>query len=90
MCLDHLCRNRRCVRPDHLEPVTIAENVRRSPCCTIGIDKAREIRAEYAKGQIGYRTIAKLFGLSRDATRMIILEKIYRETNHPENKVGEP
>lgn len=27
--LDHLCRNRRCVRPDHLEPVTHAENVRR-------------------------------------------------------------
>jgi hypothetical protein len=29
--LDHLCRNRSCVRPDHLEPVTARENVRRSP-----------------------------------------------------------
>lgn len=27
--LDHLCRNRRCVRFDHLEPVTDAENVSR-------------------------------------------------------------
>lgn len=27
--LDHLCRNRRCCRPDHLEPVTHKENVLR-------------------------------------------------------------
>lgn len=27
--LDHLCRNRSCVRPDHLEPVTHKTNVRR-------------------------------------------------------------
>lgn len=28
--IDHLCRQRDCVNPDHLEPVTPAENVRRS------------------------------------------------------------
>ena len=27
--MDHLCRNRRCVNPDHLEPVTRKENVNR-------------------------------------------------------------
>ena len=27
--LDHLCRNPGCVNPDHLEPVTMQENIRR-------------------------------------------------------------
>lgn len=29
LVIDHLCRNRSCVRPDHLEPVPIAVNTRR-------------------------------------------------------------
>ena len=29
LTLDHLCRNRACVRPDHLEPVTMRENILR-------------------------------------------------------------
>jgi hypothetical protein len=31
LVLDHLCRQRCCVNPAHLEPVTTAENNRRSP-----------------------------------------------------------
>ena len=29
--IDHLCRNKRCANPTHLEAVTRSENVRRSP-----------------------------------------------------------
>ena len=29
MDLDHLCRNRKCVNPDHLEPVSRGENLHR-------------------------------------------------------------
>ena len=31
LTIDHLCRVRHCVYPDHLEAVTIQENLRRSP-----------------------------------------------------------
>ena len=33
--LDHLCRVRRCVNPDHLEPVTPAVNVQRGSSPTV-------------------------------------------------------
>lgn len=29
LTLDHLCRNRKCCNPDHLEPVTLQENIAR-------------------------------------------------------------
>lgn len=28
-CIDHLCRNRRCVNPEHMEPVTMRLNIHR-------------------------------------------------------------
>lgn len=34
LSIDHLCRNKFCVNPGHLEPVTKLENLRRSPLWT--------------------------------------------------------
>lgn len=41
LCIDHLCQNRACIRTDHLELVSKAENTcrgairRRSECCKV-------------------------------------------------------
>ncbi len=36
--IDHLCRVRLCVNPDHLEPVTARENIMRSPFAPAAIN----------------------------------------------------
>lgn len=40
---DHLCRNTRCVNPDHLEPVTTSENVRRGAGPQIAVERYEQI-----------------------------------------------
>jgi hypothetical protein len=58
---DHLCRNRKCIRPDHIEFVTIAENLRRAPnfrgrrtCCPAGHEytAANTIRDTDGQGRL--------------------------------------
>nr|WP_240964350.1 HNH endonuclease signature motif containing protein [Streptomyces sp. C1-2] len=39
--IDHLCRNRACCNPAHLEAVTCRENVRRSPIALAAINAAK-------------------------------------------------
>lgn len=48
--LDHLCRVRRCVNPDHLEPVTHQENVARSPIVGQGGGKAQRAKSHCPQG----------------------------------------
>ena len=48
--MDHLCRNRWCVNPDHLEPVTKKENQRRGASSPLTTAKVASIKARLASG----------------------------------------
>lgn len=61
MQLDHLCRNKGCVNPAHLEPVTNAENCRRKPSSKLTADIAATIRTSSDDAL----TLAQRYGVSR-------------------------
>lgn len=61
--LDHLCRNRACVNPAHLEPVTSAENCRRGINTKLTYDRVEMIRSLLARGT-SPRAIAPDFDVS--------------------------
>ena len=63
--IDHLCRNRRCVNPDHLEAVTPRENNRRRLNCLTPAD-VREIRA-LCNGGIRQSQVARKFNVDQSA-----------------------
>lgn len=62
LVLDHLCRVRSCVNPEHLEAVTQAENTRRGERVLLTEDDVRAIRAS----SLGCRRLAQRFGVARE------------------------
>lgn len=60
--LDHLCRNKRCVNPDHLEPVTNAENIRRGKGTKLSEQDVRDI-LDLREGGMPLKQIAARYGV---------------------------
>lgn len=81
--LDHLCRNRACINPSHLEPVTNAENARRGAKAKLDWPRVREIRARYAAGDASHRKLASEFGVSNCAISNILNGKRWQEAACP-------
>lgn len=73
--LDHLCRVRACVNPDHLEAVTHAENCRRGRRAKLTPDQVTEIR-ESTESQ---RVIARRFGVTQGHIARIRRGDCWRE-----------
>ena len=46
LTIDHLCRNKVCCNPAHLEPVTLAENVRRAAVLITHCPRGHELAGD--------------------------------------------
>lgn len=72
--IDHLCKLRCCVNPDHLEAVTKEENFRRVGTVKLTKAIADEIRA---KAQFGSRALANEYGISQSNICNILANRIW-------------
>lgn len=72
MVLDHLCRNSKCVNPDHLEIVTNAENLRRAKSIKVGWELSNRIKEIYYAGKKTQFEIALLFNLNQGTISRIV------------------
>jgi hypothetical protein len=77
MFIDHLCRNKLCVNPDHLEVVTPAQNVQRGPLAKLTMDDAREIRR--IADQFTRVELAKRYGVAAPIISDIVNGKHWKE-----------
>lgn len=75
LSLDHRCRVRACCNPEHLQPVTHAENCQRKPLCKLTPGDVAVIRETYARGNVSTRALGVTYGVSKTMIRNIILRR---------------
>lgn len=76
--LDHLCKVRACVNPEHLEAVTAAENTRRSSLTKLTETDVRQIRRLRSEG-LTLRTLASRFKVSKSNIVAVVGYRSWRD-----------
>lgn len=76
--LDHLCSNRSCINPDHLEPVTQAVNNRRGDLAKLTQAQVDEIRLKYSTGNYSQTVLGEEYRVSRPLIGNIVRNEIWK------------
>ncbi len=77
LVLDHVCRNPRCVNPDHMEPVTQADNARRGRMAKLTLAEVADIRS--LRGVLTQVEIGALYGVAPTTISGIMNGRKWRE-----------
>lgn len=75
LILDHTCKNKGCVNPDHLEPVTYAESAYRTSNTKLTKDMVAAIRQLLENTTLSQQAIASQFGVSQPQISRILNNK---------------
>lgn len=77
--IDHLCRNIKCVNPDHLEAVTQTENIRRGLSTKLKVHDITLIRFLYEVKAFTQKTLGEIFEVKQCQISRIINFKRWKE-----------
>ena len=72
LVIDHLCRNRICINPDHLETVTVAENSRRGANTKLTYKIVDSIKSLYKRSGMNQFILAKQYNVNQSTISRII------------------
>lgn len=78
--IDHLCRNKGCVNPSHLEAVSHRENEYRKSTTILNRESVREMRRLYEQGE-KQTVIAQMYGVSQGHISNVIRGKQWATTH---------